>query len=300
MKVDYRPFGALDEAALTPAPIFPDFDGKSEWSQKMLKAKQENGLDFWPITREVLAHDFETLPKHRFKVWASVWNIPILSRTKIHYYIKQVMKECATAPYGNLYEEALLDKGVGTLPADLKLLSLFDDAPITMNRLQMMAHLILTGMDKKLASLQHIVELGGGIGEMTDVCYHLGFKGQYTTFDFPEVSAIQQYHHEALGLSKDVLGYVHEPSNLPTKADLAIATFSLTEMPFGLRAQILEQLEHVPNWLIMYSRNIFGYDNEKWIQEVFVPRFKNHRIRFIEAPYMPWDGTSSYLVIERE
>ena len=70
-------------------------------------------------------------------------------------------------------------------------------------------------------------------------------------------------------------------------------------MPFDLREQLLERIGESNNWLIAYSNQIFGMDNNKYIQKEFIPRFKNYDIRFIDVPFMPWDGGTKYLVIRR-
>ena len=70
-------------------------------------------------------------------------------------------------------------------------------------------------------------------------------------------------------------------------------------MPFELRDKLMASL-HCDNWIISYSKQIFGYDNDRWMREVFAPQFKEHTVRFIDKPYHMFDGGSMYLVIEKD
>lgn len=54
--------------------IWSDFNINSENLQKMIRAKQINGPDYWPTMREVFAYDCAHLPLNRFRLWASIHN----------------------------------------------------------------------------------------------------------------------------------------------------------------------------------------------------------------------------------
>ena len=294
----YAPFGHRSEAEILPAPIWPDASPESPMSLKMREAKKANDQNFWATMREVIGYDVETLPHHRFKMWASVWMVPIISQMKIYEFIKTVLVEVERTPG---MAAALQDPGVGCLPEEFKQIALFDDYKTTMNRLQMFAHLINTGVHNDLHRMESIIELGAGIGEMADVIFQSHASPEYYIYDFPELLQLQKIHHDLLGperIDPEKMNYCSEVEDLPQDADLVIATFSITEMPYDLRKQILEQIGKAKNWLIMYSDTIFGYENNKWVQEVFLPRIQDtHEHRFIEAPYMAWDGGTKYLVV---
>lgn len=305
-KFVYSPFENMaSEAQINPAPLWPQGSHESDLSKMMNQAKARNDDTFWDTMRTVLAHDVATLPLHRFKVWASVLTVPLVSRYRFKDYIAPVLHWAQAAPLTTTSNwDILKDPGVGALPEDLAILNIFDDYPCTMNRVQMMAHLLLTGWAHRLDNISSIIEFGAGIGEMTDVIYKLGYKGSYNIYDFPELHAIQRYHHEQLGYKE--ISYITEDGlksamemDWPAKIDLGIATFSITEMPMDLRKRLLDTI-HCDNWLIAYSRKIFGFDNEKWIKEEFVPRFTDHHVKFIDKKFHTWDGGSSYLVIRKK
>lgn len=287
-------------ADTAPAPLFPDLgDQHSKYCKMLVDAKKSNDTNFWPQLRQVVAHDLETLPFNRFKVWASVWMIPIISRFRIRHYVETVMAKVHSDPT-HVYENAIKEPMTGLTERDFPMLAMFDDFPTTMNRIQHLAHLLICGFDKpQLDKFNTIVELGAGIGEMTDIIYKLGYQGTYQIYDFPELLELQRRHHQLLPIPQEKVAYIDDADTLMCP-DLVIATWSLTEMPLELREQLLNgNLGHADNWLIAYSNKIFGYDNDNWIHTEFVPRFKNHDITFIDVPYMPWDGGTKYLVIKK-
>jgi len=290
----YDPFGNQSEAAILPAPIWPDMNEGSEWSHRLRQAKAENGPNFWSEMRAVLAHDWNTLPRHRFKAWASTWMIPLVSRYRFMHYFLMGMIKYRTDPA--FYEKVLRDKGVGTLPEDFAHLAVFDDFPMTMNRLQQLGHLVCTAWDTEVKDMKRILEIGAGIGEMADVIKELGFSGTYDIYDFPELHQIQMYHHESLGMDLSKMGYLDKPEDISGEYDLVIATFSITEMPMELRDTLLAKIK-TKGWLIAYSKKIFGYDNEAWMKNVFLEQHKDSKISIIDMPFHIWDGGSEYVRI---
>ena len=275
-----------------PAPIFPDFNSQSEYSRKMMNAKSKNDETFWSEMRQVFAHDFATLPKERFKVWASVWTVPFLSRTRYIECLQVVLNKMSE---DELYREALKEPMIGITQEDLMYVGAFDNFPTTMNRVLVMANLLFCGFTaEKLQKMDKIVELGAGIGDMADVIYKLGFKGEYTIFDFPEIHNIQRWYHTKLGHKN--ISYVSNFEEL-NEADLCIATWSLTEMPLDLRDQIMHKIGNTKNYLIAYSNMIFNFDNHDYIMNNFLPRFNNHDIEIIDVPFMNWDGGTKYLIV---
>jgi hypothetical protein len=276
------------------APIFPDFNHESDMSKRMFMAKQVNDNNYWKVMCEVINHDFNTLPKHRFKAWASVMMVPFMTRAKLTENIRVVLNAMNEDPF---YAEVVKENFVGLTANDFNnIYAAFEDFPTTMNRIQHLAHLIICGYTPEvLSKMDTIVELGGGIGEMTDIIYKLGFKGKYILYDFPEVGQLQAWYHKQLGYDNVV--HTSDLNDL-VNADLCIATWSLTEMPLDLRDEVMAKIGDTKNWLVAYSNQIFGFDNAKYIAEDFIPRFTNHDVETIPLPYMPWDGGTNYLTVK--
>ena len=258
--------------------------------EKMLAAKQAGKDNYWTVMCEVFAEDFKNLPKERFKVWASVMSVPFMTRARFLDYFATVLqwKENAKVRY------ALEDPDIGITEQDRGMYNLFEDFTTTMNRIQHMAHLLINEWTpESLEKLDTIVELGGGIGDMADIVYKLGFKGKYIIYDFTEVGAIQKWYHNELGHTNIV--HTSDVNDL-CNADLMIGTWSFTEMPLELRDEIMLKIGETKNWLIAYSNQIFGIDNEKYIRDVFIPQIEENRtIEYTDIPFMPWDGGAKYL-----
>ena len=260
---------------------------------KMMTAKQVNDGNYWATMCEVFAADLESLPMERFKVWASVMSVPFMTRARFTDYIGPVLM---AAKSSNAVRNALEEPMIGMTEQDYPIYAMFDDYCTTMNRIQHMAHLITCGWGPvELSKLDTIVELGGGIGDMADIVYKLGFRGKYIIYDFAEVGKIQKWYHDQLGHTNIV--YTSDVNDL-VDADLMIGTWSFTEMPIDLREQIMGKIGGTKNWLISYSNQIFGIDNDKYITETFVPQFTQHDIEYTDIPFMPWDGGAKYLSVK--
>lgn len=282
-------------------PIWPNGNINSVPAQDMLLAKHTEDESYWPTLRRVFAHDFQTLPRERFKVWASVWNVPFVHSHIPQEYVWAYLEALHTSKDTELYRQAAQEPMVGCTPADFRdYLSLFADSQESATRVQHLGHLILCGFTpKKLTSMRTIVELGSGIGEMPDIIRRLGFTGDYHIFDFPEVSNIQRWYHQQLGHTRTF--YTDNPATLP-HADLCIATWSLTEMPFALRDALMMHLGKSKNWLLAYSNEIFGMDNAAWVERSFLPRVATtkNRVEFRDIPSMPWNGGTRYVSVHRK
>jgi hypothetical protein len=263
-----------------------------ETFQKMMAAKQVNDSTYWTVMREVFAEDFQTLPKERFKVWASVMSVPLMSRNTFLEYHTAVLPWIENSSV----RHALQDPDIGITQQDRNIYKVFDNFNTTSNRMHHMAHLLINGWTPdKLEKLDTIIEIGGGIGDMADIVCKLGFKGKYVIYDFPEVGAIQKWYHDQLGHTNIV--HTSDLNDL-FDADLMIGTWSFTEMPLDLRNDVMSKMGRTKNWLIAYSNLIFGIDNDKYIREEFVPLFTEHNIEYVDVPFMPWDGGTKYLSIK--
>lgn len=276
----------IDKARL-PGLIWPDFDKNSEMTKKLIKTKNDNNSEFWAGIQEVLQNDIENLPMDRFKAWATIHAVPLISMVRLSSFVHAAL---AAAENDELAKEALEDPIIGCTPEDFNMFfRIFNDNNMCFNRMQLYGHLHFTGMLEKVRNAKKIVEIGAGIGDMTDIIYKLGFTGEYQIFDIPELGQIQNWYHSKLGLEN--VSYTSNIEELEN-ADVVIATFSLTEMSLKLRNQIVNKLKGSKNWLISYSKSILGLDNESWINTL---PFKNSSI--IDIPAMNWDNGNRYYKI---
>ncbi len=112
----------------------------------------------------------------------------------------------------------------------------------------------------------------------------MGFTGEYTIIDIPEVLAIQQ--NNLLGYNG--ITFTDKPVHLdPEKRTLFISTWALSEVPVNWRNEIIDALQP-ENYLITYQREFEDISNEDWFST-----WKGYRE---ELEWITWDGGSSYII----
>jgi len=269
--------------------IWSDFDINSENSQKMIKAKQSGGPDYWPTMREVFEYDCKTLPLSRFRLWASVHNVPFVTQ----YRTAKFFGAAFTAAFEDeIVHDALKENWIGIPEEKAQFLQVVNDFDTSMQRVQDVAHLVLCGFTPKLLkSYKNIIEIGAGYGDMCSVVHAMGFKGKYTIIDIPEISPIQDFYLKKQGINANFKFESPEVEN----ADLVISTWALSETPLEYRERLMPTLINSKNWLIMYQAKIFGQEvNEKYFTEMF----KNRKPKYSVLNETAWDGKNTYMVIK--
>jgi hypothetical protein len=269
--------------------IFSDFDQNSEMAQKAIKAKQVNGPDYWPTMREVFAYDCETLPFPRFRFWASVHNVPLVTTGRTARFLGAAFN----AAFENddiMY--ALRENWIGVPDGAEQALKVCEDFDTSMQRVQDVAHLVICGFTpEELKNCKSILEIGGGYGDMCSVVHDMGFKGKYTILDFPEVQKIQNYYLTNQDIQAE---FATSPDDLGTY-DLVIATWSLSEIPIDYRDKIMEKIVGSDKWLVMYQAKIFGtIDNTDYFNKWFADR----SAVFMHHNTTGQDGDNTYMVIK--
>jgi len=271
--------------------IWSDFDADSEWSVKQREAKQVNGPEYWPTMREVFKHDCATLPLNRFRLWASIHNVPLVTQ----YRTSRFFGEAFYHAYRDLeIYEALVENWIGIPEAMAGALRPTNDFDTSTQRIQNLGHLMITGFGKeKLRSIKSIVEIGAGYGDMCSLIHDLGFQGEYTIVDIPETQPVQEFYLGKQGITPK---WSFEDDNV-THADLVIATWSLSETPLEYRAQLMPKIDQSKNWLIMAQSEVFG---QKVNDEYFTNFFKDKNLTKIplgSEDMKQWDGDNNYYVV---
>jgi len=139
-------------------------------------------------------------------------------------------------------------------------------------------YLELTG--KSPLSYSRVVELGGGLGDLSIFFRNMGYNGRYIIYDLPEISKLQKL---------PLCGYNIELTNeIPNYEEntLFISTWGLSECPLPLREAVLKILRP-ENWLIIYQREFAEYDNELY--------FSNWEGSRYDMSYIRWDGGSEMI-----
>jgi hypothetical protein len=144
------------------------------------------------------------------------------------------------------------------------------------------AHHVLTYeamSGRPVASYDAIVEFGAGIGETARLILDLGFQGDYYILDLPEIGRISNFYLNGRAKVRTSLAEIPQRPNT-----LFIATWSLSEIPFSYRDEILSHFQ-AADLLVIFQNRIFDYDNDDY----FARRFPEAST----AAACKWDRISS-------
>ena len=270
--------------------IWSDFDPMSEVSVKGREAKTVNGPEYWPTMREVFKHDCATLPLNRFRLWASCHNVPFITQYRTSRFVGESFYHAARDPE---IAEALQENWIGCPDHVRPMLMVTSDFDTSMQRIQDVAHLCITGFAKSLKDMKSIVEIGAGYGDMCSVVHALGFTGEYTIVDIPETQPIQEFY---LGKQDIKPKWSFEDDNV-THADLVIATWSLSETPVEYRNILMPKIDKSKNWLILAQSSVFGLEvNDDYFNNFFMDK-NVEKIPLISNGLDVWDGGNMYYVV---
>ena len=270
--------------------IWSDFDPESENSIKQREAKAVNGPEYWPTMREVFKHDCATLPLNRFRLWASCHNVPFITQYKTSRFVGEAFYHAARDPE---IAEALQENWIGCPDHIRPALQVTSDFDTSMQRVQDVAHLCITGFAKLLKDMRSVVEIGAGYGDMCSVVHALGFKGEYTIVDIPETQPIQQHYLSKQGITPK---WSFEDDNV-THADLVIATWSLSETPVEYRNILMPKIDKSKNWLILAQSEVFGQAvNDDYFNNFFLDK-DVEKIPLVSSGLDAWDGGNMYYVV---
>lgn len=130
---------------------------------------------------------------------------------------------------------------------------------------------------QNLKKMISIVEVGGGYGAMALLCRRLGFEGQYSIIDLPELQQIQEWYlSRTIGTENISWWFV------PKYCDLLIGLHSIGEMPISERESILSEV--VPHeYLFAFMPEFDGANNIEWFTQLSAR--KGYGWRQYQHPY---------------
>lgn len=272
--------------------LWSDFNIESPNSQKMIEAKRINGPDYWPTMREVFKYDCAHLPMNRFRLWASVHNVPFVTQYRTSRFLGESFYAAARNPD---IAVCLKENWIGIPDHMTNALRVSSDFDTSMQRIQNVAHLLICNFTKEdISSYKSIVEIGAGYGDMCSVIHSLGFNGKYTIVDIPEIWPIHQFYLNRQGIYPE---FSFEDDNV-SDADLVIATWSLSETPVEYRNILVPKIINSKNWLILSQYNVFGQNiNIEYFDNMFKDKNVN-KIPLISDGLSLWDGGNMYYVVK--
>ena len=136
-----------------------------------------------------------------------------------------------------------------------------------------------------ITSFDRIVEWGAGSGDFAKFVFKMGFSGEYIIADLPGTSLISQANISENPAFYNV-SWTQTPPPSSDKKTLFVSTWALSETPMDLRVEVMETLQP-DNWLIIYQRQIWDYDNTGY--------FHSWEGEREEIPWIVWDGGSELI-----
>ena len=272
--------------------IWSDFNYSSENSIRMRKAKSINGPNFWNEMREVFKYDCAHLPYPRFRLWASVNTVPLVTQYRTSRFIGEAFYHAARDSH---IAAALKENWIGIPESLTDTLLVTSDFNTSMQRVQDIAHLLISGITREhIASYRSIIEIGAGYGNMCSVMHSMGFKGEYTIVDIPETQPIQQYYLNRQNIQPK---WSFEDDNIEP-ADLVISTWALSETSLEYRERLIPKIKNSKNWLVLSQAKIFGEEvNFDYFDNLFVDR-SAEVIPLVSDGLAAWDGANRYYVVK--
>jgi len=273
--------------------IWPDFDENSEASRKLIRNKQINDETYWPTMREIFAYDCQKLPLNRFRLWASIHNVPLVTQYRTSRFFGETFYHAARDPK---IAEVLQENWIGIPEAMKTALYATNDYDTSTQRVQDIAHLLICGFTPEMLSgYESIVEIGAGYGNMCSVIHGMGFKGKYTIVDIPELQPVHKHYLNKQDIEPN---FSFEDDNV-SHADLVVSTWALSETPLDYRERLMPKIDQSKNWLILAQSKIFGWDhNEDYFKKFFADK-NCTSIPLISDGLNKWDGGNNYYVVKQ-
>jgi len=138
-----------------------------------------------------------------------------------------------------------------------------------------------------------IFEYGGGYGGMCLLIRNLGFKGKYVIYDFPILSALQNFFLKINGVKKNTLcldDISKVKKIIPKKGTrIFIATWSFSESPLKIRKIFYPLIKEFDAFLIGYQGQFGEVDNcvyfENYQKDLNKLKWWNQEIKQLKNNY---------------
>lgn len=155
--------------------------------------------------------------------------------------------------------------------------------------------------------MESVVEFGGGYGSLCRLFHVLGFRGRYIIFDLPHFSLLQRYYLKTAGVpvrdeaealrATEGVWCLSDPERLrqalhelpPGVKKMFLATWSISEVPVGLREQVLPLVSGFQAFLIAFQERFGEVDNmayfNEWTQRMPGIRWQRRKISHLPADW---------------
>jgi hypothetical protein len=245
---------------------------------------------FWKSVEK----NFNVQDLNNFKNWEDVRKIPLyIERDWVDGYYPDVKAMIETNPNKD-WEKVYLEPALGHTPESLLQAEFIFEGKIrsTGFRLKSMHHGLTyeTLAGKSLLNYDMIIEFGAGIGELAKTIFELGYGGRYVVVDLPVISQISSFYNN--GMTESVSS-IDQILGIP-KNTLFIATWSLSETPFGVRKVVAETIKGMDQ-LILFQKSFFEIENFEYFTEEW-PLLTNTFFRLKKIWFHEHQNGNYYLV----
>lgn len=259
--------------------------------------QQVNESDFWAKTKQELAAETDL---NVFKTWKTVNSIPIYDSSSCFEQYQAEVETLLKDKLNDKWAKLLKEPFLGHTPESYARASrkAFGDSVECSAWTLKTAHHILTFeamAGKDITDYDQIVEFGSGIGETARMILDMGFKGDYLLYDLPETARISAFYLSKYPNVKVITNYTEIPKG---KKTLFIGTWSLSEVPIQYRNPIVSHLKGDADYLIIFQKSIWDYDNLTYFTLEF-PKISDSFVKIQEIPWHSgWSG--NYFLVSKK
>jgi len=114
--------------------------------------------------------------------------------------------------------------------------------------------------------ISHIIEIGGGYGNLCRIIKTLGYDKLYSIMDFPIMLNIQKNYLTAHKI--DNIEFFEYPISVKSQPSLLIGTFSISEMPMDTRAVLEFYYSTYTHLFFIYNTSFDGINNIEYFNSL--------------------------------
>lgn len=276
------------------------------------RKKTEEALDIWKQALHDIERHILSLDSRNFLRWPSL-SYMRMSR-KYNAYIKFALKDLKhSSVWEQTWQPLLREPHIGA-PERFYLYP-------KSSRTNIHHTYLLAQMEQVFAfswnSIGFCLEFGGGYGNLCRLIHKRGFKGVYTIFDFPTISALQEYYLglNNLHLINDASIQENRPQGIRCLSDhehlqdvlnsnvegdaIFIATWSISEAPLPVRSRIFSFVHKFKYLFIAYRANMEteGVTNQQYFEELMAKNKDHFEWQTKTIKHFPDDLGQSFILL---
>jgi len=138
-------------------------------------------------------------------------------------------------------------------------------------------------LNKSILDYDNIIELGAGSGDFCKFIFNMGFTGNYTILDLPEVINLSKTN-----LKEYNVNFITNYKDLERQSNcLFISTWGISETPVEFRDAVFDRLR-LDGLLITYQLNFEQVDNQEYFSKI-----KGYTL---PVNWHKWDGGSNLII----